>query len=405
VIRCAEPREVAIQWQSRRFYPDLYGGLEVQGWELARVWRQLGRHVSVITENYPDGPFRMDTLPDGIPCLRISPVRRAWPWSSLPWLRTLHWARFQRRLAQPHQVVIASYPECVIASRLACPRRPVINNCVAVSAALAAAGVVPRPGGPQQALERLAPVLADRVTVTSRMVKRQLLDLVNLPPGKIHVLPNGVDFDRSSRARPDGDLLELRSRGFFVPIYIGRLSVEKGVDLALRAVARMAHRARTRFIIVGEGPHEPALRRLARQLDLTRNVVFLGKLDHPEGRLAAADALVLPSRYESFGIVLLEAMAAGVPTLTWRTDYPRAPVACSEIIVEGRTGLCADAFDIDDLARKLDFLAERPDLRRRFGQAGRAHCRNNYSWVARATGFLNLIQTGEPISQTCPVSR
>ncbi len=152
----------------------------------------------------------------------------------------------------------------------------------------------------------------------------------------------------------------------------------------------MKHRPRTRLLLVGDGPEEYRLRGQAAQAGVTSNVIFVGRADRPETYLAGADVLILPSRYESFGIVLLEAMAAGMPCVGWRRDVRRALVASSEIILDGQTGYCADPYDTDHLASCLDSMAADESLRRRMGRAAQKHCRSNYSWERTAESYLKL---------------
>jgi len=358
-----------IQWRSRRFFPDLYGGLERRGYELVKTWHRMGHSVSVMTEGGDgDPPARMEVLP-GLWCARIGDVKVGRLWPVAPWVRVGHWIRGSRQNAAPGGIIVAAYPECVIASKLARPGRPVVYNCVSVSVAKQQCVKGFRPTGQQTALERLAAAVSDHIVVGSANVQRQVCSFLGCSERKVQIVLHGIDVKRFACARPSGMMRELRDRGYFVVLYVGRLDEEKGVDLAIRALARMRRRCEARLVVAGEGPQRAALERLAAKL---------------------ADVLVLPSRYEAFGTVLIEAMAAGVPCVAWRYRWGRVLVASEEIIEDGQTGFCVAALDIRAMAERLDQLAADPWLRMRLGQAARVRCRERFSLDRMAREYVGV---------------
>jgi glycosyltransferase involved in cell wall biosynthesis len=381
---------IAIQWQARRFYPDLYGGLEVLGYQTVKALHAMGHDLSVLTENYPAGPLVHDEPIPGIPCTRIPTAGTGIFWRIAPWARVARWAFCQRKYARGAEIVIATHPECVIAGKIALPKRHVVYNCETVTAAAIPSHERTPLQTHQIRLERLAARMANRVTVPSENTKRQLLDFVDLPEQKVRLVPHGIDYPVFAEAKPAPQLVDLKRRGFFVVLYVGRLHHEKGVDLAIDILSRMKHREQTRLVFVGEGPEEHSLRVQAAKTGVAEHIVFTGKVANPETYVAAADALILPSRQEAFGIVLLEAMAAGRPCVAWANDPPIARVACSEIIVDGQTGYCVRPFDLDEFADRLDWLAADKALRQRMGQAAQLRCRTNYSWQHTAELYLEL---------------
>jgi glycosyltransferase involved in cell wall biosynthesis len=205
---------------------------------------------------------------------------------------------------------------------------------------------------------------------------------------KLRVIGHGVDFDRFSTATPAGNMTELKDRGLFRVVYLGRLHREKGVDLAVRAIKAMKNGSRARLVLVGDGPMASELRALVTELKMDDQVIFIGRTGRPEQYLAGADVLILPSRVETYANVLMEAMAAGVPCVSWRSDYPRVPVCGSEIILDGQTGFCAEGFNVEHMAQCLDRLAGDEPLRVRLGRNGRDHCRKTYSWPFMAEGLI-----------------
>ncbi|MCD6290679.1 MAG: glycosyltransferase family 4 protein, partial [Anaerolineae bacterium] len=170
----------------------------------------------------------------------------------------------------------------------------------------------------------------------------------------------------------------------FIVGYAGGLIPEKGVDVLIRAVARLSGDWQLR--LVGDGTERPRLERLARRLGVADRVAFLPRLvsaDMPDF-YRQLHVLVLPSRdrpnwREQFGRVLVEAMACGVPVIG--SD-------CGEIPrVVGNAGLVFHQDDVEALRAHLDRLQHEPQWRRRLGQRGRARVLAHFTHdrVAAAT--------------------
>ncbi len=159
-----------------------------------------------------------------------------------------------------------------------------------------------------------------RVICCSQYMQEEIEHLFQVPRDKIDVIPNGIE----EIPPPPGRALrqELRARyapqGEKIVFYIGRLVPEKGVQTLLVAVPLVVSCfPGTKFIIAGQGPYEEDLRQQARELGLEEHVVFTGFLEDRlrDGFYREAAVAVFPSFYEPFGIVALEAMAAGVPVI------------------------------------------------------------------------------------------
>jgi glycosyltransferase involved in cell wall biosynthesis len=157
---------------------------------------------------------------------------------------------------------------------------------------------------------------------------------------------------------------------------IGRLIAQKdhATLVAAFAQARVRH-PEARLAILGWGPLEDQTRRQAAELGLADAVLVPGRIE-PAAWLARADVFAHTSRWEGFGIVLLEAMLARLPVVATRAS------AIPEIVVEGETGLLAEPGDAAAIARGLDELLAAADLRVRFGEAGRRRALSEFS-VAR----------------------
>lgn len=153
---------------------------------------------------------------------------------------------------------------------------------------------------------------ADAVTVVSQTTRAAVLS-TGVDPGKVHLIPNGIDyaFWSSGEAKPFAARLPIL-------LSVGRLHPVKGHDVLLRACARLVeHLPAVRVCIIGEGGFRGELEALARQLGIQSRVDLPGELDAEEVRahMGAARCFVLPSRSEGLPLALLEAMAAGLPVV------------------------------------------------------------------------------------------
>lgn len=178
----------------------------------------------------------------------------------------------------------------------------------------------------------------------------------------VDVVGNGVDVALAS-ALPAGT-----PRRYVLGL--GRLVHVKGFDLLVRAFAAAREAGRVdddvHLVVAGDGPERDPLRRLAASLGLADRLVLLGTLarDQVTAVVEAAEVLVVPSRVEAFGIVVLEGLRAGLPVVA------PARGGAGEIVRDGVDGFVVDATDVDALAAALGRLAD-PDLRARLGAAAR----------------------------------
>jgi D-inositol-3-phosphate glycosyltransferase len=174
-------------------------------------------------------------------------------------------------------------------------------------------------------VERTLAAASDRIVVTSERESDHLIRHYDADPSRITVTPCGVDLDRfqpenrtSARKRIGVGMAEK------LLLYVGRLAPEKGLDRLIRTVAHLGHISNLRLIVVGgDGEHDPARRRmmdLSRSCGIGGRIVFKGRLEQNElpRFYSAADLLALPSSYESFGMVALEALACGTPVAATR---------------------------------------------------------------------------------------
>jgi rhamnosyl/mannosyltransferase len=205
---------------------------------------------------------------------------------------------------------------------------------------------------------------ADRILVTSA---RYLESSPELHPfrRKCAIIPLGIDVPPSTCGNPEASEA-LRDRfGNRIILAIGRLVPYKGFDVLVRAMKLVnAH-----LLLIGGGPQMGSLTALIEKEQLASKITIVGQVAALEQYFEAATLFVLPSvtRAEAYGLVQLEAMAAGLPVVN--TDIESA---VPELSVNGQTGLTVPPGDVNALAAAMNYLLERPALCKQFGEAARA---------------------------------
>ena len=164
--------------------------------------------------------------------------------------------------------------------------------------------------------------------------------------------------------------------GRFTLLCVGRLTPAKGQHLLIEAMRRIvaAGRDDIELILAGDGPDADSLRTQSAACGLAKHVRFTGALNRDEVRdlYANADAFVLPSFAEGIPVVLMEAMASGLPCLTTRI------AGIPELIEDGRDGMLVPASDVDALVERILALADDAPLRARLGEAARRRVAAEY---------------------------
>lgn len=251
---------------------------------------------------------------------------------------------------------------------------------------------------------------ADRLVAANSVERADLVRYYGAAAPRISVIPCGVDTTLFAPL-PQAEARRCLGLGAGpLLLYVGRIAPIKGLDTLLEAVRRLRQAGRpVRLLVVGgeadepRDGHEAEVRALAGRLGLDGAVTFVGA--QPQERLrcwyAAADVTVLPSYYESFGMVALEAMACGRPVIASRVG------GLPTTIRDGLTGLLVRDGDAAALAARIARVLDEPALRRRLGQEGvrwaaqhrwpcvaEAVCRVYADLVPRAAGHLAAARCG-----------
>jgi glycogen synthase len=236
-------------------------------------------------------------------------------------------------------------------------------------------------------VERWMANRADRVITCSAYMRDHVADIYALEEERIAVVPNGID---PSELVPVDDLDRLRA-SFAAPherlvLLVGRLVYEKGFQLALEALPGLIERlGDVRFLVAGSGTHEAELRKQADELGLSAHGTFLGWIgdDVLHSLYRIADLTVVPSIYEPFGLVALEAMASDCPCLVADTGGLR------EVVPNEDVGLRFRSRDPASLGAMAERVLTDPALRERLVAEASEHVLSfDWSDVARQVDGL-----------------
>jgi rhamnosyl/mannosyltransferase len=347
--------------QVGKFYPPVSGGMERMLQTLCEGERAAGVRTSVLVANTERQTVREEI--NGVPVTRVASVGRA---GAVEWCPTF--PVWLCRATPDVMVIHEPNPIALVSHTLCRPRVPTI---------VWFHSEVVRPAWRyklfyepflEQTLRRAA-----RIVVSSPALAENARTLRPYR-GKCVVIPFGFDPARFNgvSARDPG------SGGTPSPptvLFVGRLVEYKGVDVLLRALAGLIG---VRAVLVGGGPRRAALEELASDLGLRDRVTFEGEVS--DERMAelygTCDLFVLPSvtRAEAFGLVQLEAMAAGKAVVS-----TSVPTGVPWVNQHERTGLIVPPGDVPALRRAIDRLLEDPELRSRMGREGRARVARDFT--------------------------
>jgi glycosyltransferase involved in cell wall biosynthesis len=208
---------------------------------------------------------------------------------------------------------------------------------------------------------------------------------------RLHIVRCGIEPERlpPASAKSD-DKVRL--------IFVGRLSPEKGIAGLFEALASTTSRADIHLTLVGDGPLRADLEEMVTRLELSAQVTFLGRLPEQQTlvEIANKDVLVLPSFMEGLPIVLMEALALGLPVIASRV------AGIPDLVRDGETGLLFDPSNWTSLADAIDRLARDPALRRRLGENGPRRVAEEFSVRASAARITDLLAAAAPSAAIRP---
>lgn len=228
-------------------------------------------------------------------------------------------------------------------------------------------------------LERINARRAPLVITTSDYCRRSIQHHYGVPAERIRLVPEGIDLAAWPPPPP-------RGAGQTI-LCVARQYPRKHIADLIRAFAQVRqHLPAAELVIIGDGPEHNNLRALAAELNLGSACRLLGAIpddDEVKAWYYRADLFCLPSVQEGFGIVFLEAMAAGLPVVA------TTAAAIPEVLPHGEAGLLAPPGDVPALAAALTTLLADPALRQRYGAFGREYVAR-FDWMRVAERFLEV---------------
>jgi glycosyltransferase involved in cell wall biosynthesis len=225
--------------------------------------------------------------------------------------------------------------------------------------------------------------LADRIVVNSEYMRKNVVDWYRINQDKIVVIPNGVDL-KVFAGNNDRIFLE----GDPSVLYVGHFARLKGIDILFRAIANLRiELPNIKLHLVGRG-NVPAFALLAKKEGIEKNVVFHGWAEQStlSRYYKSADICVFPSRHDGFGIVILEAMASGIPVIA--SDIP----SFREIISDGSDGKLFKSEDANALSKEVMNLYQDSCLRKELSHNASEKV-TKYSWENIADKYILLYKS------------
>jgi glycogen(starch) synthase len=375
------PRVLVLSWE---FPPLIAGGLARHVRKLSEQLAARGVDVHVLTLGLPDSPAEEEV--DGVLVHRIhEPPKPTELGEFVTWIEHVNadmlaagvelGDRWSFDVVHGHEWLVA-HAGRLLAQRFRCPWLVTIH---ATEYGRHQGWVNKHPQSHIHGVERRMARTADGVITCSHYMREHVADIFEIDEQRVHVIPNGID---PSELQPVGDLDALRAN-FAAPderlvLLAGRLQYYKGFQLALEALPRVIRRlgGGVRFLVAGSGTHEAELKAQARKLGLARRGTFLGWIgdDVLHSLYRIADLCVVPSIYEPFGLVALEAMASGCPCIVADTGGLR------EVVPNEQVGLRFRSRDPRSLATMMERVLSDDALRDRLVAEASEHVLR-FDWV------------------------
>ncbi|MFQ5500826.1 MAG: glycosyltransferase family 4 protein [Phycisphaerae bacterium] len=411
-------------------------GLSIRALRLAAELRSSGHDV-VFTVDAARTDIDENVV-NGFPIEKLDvPIPRILHWSIQATARRRKARAIVRRLSRDHDVFLSCQPEVVHAyhdvkirrhhalsipsrlGRLIGIRSNPVPKCIYVcggstllhdSADTADQAALPITARGFHALDRYLKHrnesagfrAADAIIFDSLQTRTVVVDVYRIDPDKCVTVHGGVDDavfrppDERKRAAARARLKI--ERDDFVVVWTGRMAPEKNLPLLIRATTRIRE-SKPRVWIVGDGPERDNMIRLARDEGVEALVSFTGSQSDVRPFLHAADCFCFPSRSESFGGSLVEAMACGLPCVVLAADGTVTRNAGEEIFGDPPCGVMVMENDPDVLAGAIEKLKAAPERRHRLGHSAMRRARARFTWSrgGRRLNDLLIRMLSDPI--------
>ena len=370
---------------------------------MAEAQAVAGHEVTVLTQ-LPAGAPERETI-NGVDVVRVAPPTPSVPrepdqlvlWVDLLDSRMAEAGadivgRIKPDVVHAHDWVVAQAAEAIRRKRDA----PLVVTVHATEAGRHQGWITSDISRRIHGIEHVLTGMAQRIITCSTAMCNEVSKVFSVEPDRIDVIPNGIDLGHwqiaaSSRAYARR---QFAPAGSHLVVYIGRLEWEKGVHTLIDAVGKLSTPLENlHVVIVGTGTYEAVLKHQATELIENGVIKFLGWV--PEDELqavgAAADVAVVPSLYEPFGLVALEAGALGVPVVVARTG------GLADIVKDGVSGRIFEAGNASELAAVIDEVLFNPAAATHRANQLTALLFERYDWriIAKTTNDTYARAIGE----------
>jgi len=198
---------------------------------------------------------------------------------------------------------------------------------------------------------------SDGVTAVSSDLRKETLEHFKIT-NEIEVIPNFIDLEKFKKQKKDHFKKAICPNNEALIVHTSNFRKVKRVQDVVRIFANIHDEIPAKLLMIGDGPERNKTEALCRELNISDNVRFLGKLEAVEEVLSVADLFLMPSEKESFGLAALEAMACEVPVVSSNTG------GIPELNVQGETGFLSPVGDVEDMTRKALFILDKDNLPR-----------------------------------------
>lgn len=233
---------------------------------------------------------------------------------------------------------------------------------------------------------------AQKIIVNSNFMKSESSRIFNADLDKIDVIPNGIDLDKFDNFTKDLDFRRRYAKdNEKIILTMGRMVNEKGIQHLICAMPKILNEYNdAKLVVAGKGPMLEELKDIAYRIGIAHKVYFTGYLsgDDVQKMYKNVDVAVFPSTYEPFGIVALESMLAGIPTVV--SDVG----GLDEIVKHGLTGLKSYAGNSNSIADSVLAILKDNNLAEKLSKNGQNEVLNNYSWEQIAEDTVKTYKEG-----------
>lgn len=197
---------------------------------------------------------------------------------------------------------------------------------------------------------------SDGITTVSDSLKKDTYTNFDIKK-EIEVIPNFIDFTRFMKLDKEHFKKAIAPNNEKILIHTSNFRKVKRVEDTIKIFEKVKRKVRSKLLLVGDGPERACVEELARELNVEKDVLFLGKQDAVEELLAIADLYLMPSESESFGLAALEAMACEVPVISSNTG------GIPEINIQGNTGYLSEVGNVNEMAdNAINILSSEDEL-------------------------------------------